>query len=154
MKTALWILAALAAAAALWVRLAPADPARWHVDPVTVAPRGTPNEALLRPGGPDEAPVYDMTPAALMERLDGLALAEPRTRRIAGAVAGGYVTYVQRSWLWGFPDYVSVRALPAGEGRATLAIYARARFGTSDLGVNAARVARWLAALGPAAGGA
>jgi uncharacterized protein (DUF1499 family) len=35
---------------------------------------------------------------------------------------------------------------PAGEG-STLAIYSRSLIGRSDLGVNRARVTRWLAAL-------
>jgi uncharacterized protein (DUF1499 family) len=51
----------------------------------------------------------------------------------------------------GYPDYISVRVLPAGEGQETVAALSRSRFGQSDLGVNAARLARLRAAL--AAGG-
>ena len=36
-------LAVLFAGFALWVRLAPSDPARWHVDPLTAPTPGTPN---------------------------------------------------------------------------------------------------------------
>ena len=38
MKTALILLALLVVAGAAWVRLAPSDPARWHVDPAGAVP--------------------------------------------------------------------------------------------------------------------
>jgi hypothetical protein len=135
-------------AAGAWVRLAPDDAARWHVDPAVAESTGRPNERLLR--GAD-APLFAETPEALMARLDAAAMAEPRVSRLAGDPADGFVTYVQRSALWGFPDYVSVRAAPEGGG-ARLLVWSRSRYGHSDLGVNAARVERWLSALGATAG--
>lgn len=147
---ALLVLAFLALlAAAAWVRHAPSDPARWHVDPLTAARPAGPNAFLLRPeGGDAAAPVYPMPPAALARAVDAAARADGRTELLAGSVEEGFMTYLTRSRIWGFPDYSSVRVLPA-EGGATLAVFARARFGRSDLGVNRARVERWLAALGP-----
>lgn len=136
-------LALLAAGGWAWVNLAPGDPARWHADPVAAAGTGRPNEAFVRP---DASPVYPEAPERLLRRLDAVALAEPRTARLAGDPAEGFVTYVQRSRLIGYPDYVSVRAIPEGDG-ARLAIWSRSRFGYSDLGVNRARVDRWTAAL-------
>lgn len=143
-----WILAIAAAALAglvLYVRLAPSDPARWHVDPVAAEVPSFPGHALMRPGGPIDSPVLRMEPAALMAALDAAARAEPGTERLAGAVEDGHVTYISRSRIIGFPDYVSVRALPA-EGGAQPAIFSRLRFGHDDLGVNRARVERWVAA--------
>lgn len=57
------------------------------------------------------------------------------------------MTFVVRSRAFGFPDAISVRALPEGAG-TTLAIWSRSRFGGYDWGVNRARVERWVAALG------
>lgn len=131
---------------ALWVRFAPLRPEHWHLVPTAEASTGRPNEARLLPG--EGAPVYDLPPAELAARLDALALAEPRTERLAGHPEEGFVTYVQRTPFWRFPDVVSLRVLPHGEG-ATLAIWSRARYGYSDWGVNAARLARWLEALKP-----
>lgn len=133
-------------AGALWVRLAPSDPAVWHVEPGPGASTGRPNEARLLPG--QGAPVYALPPAELAARLDAVAMAEPRTDRLEGGPERGFTTYVQRSRWFAFPDYISVLVQPA-EGGATLAIWSRSRFGYSDLGVNAARVARWLQALEP-----
>jgi uncharacterized protein (DUF1499 family) len=149
-------LAALLAGFALYVRAAPSDPAVWHVDPRTAPGTGKPNAWRIGPPGSTgidaEAPVYRLAPEALAKRLDAIAIAEPRARRLAGSPEAGFVTYVHRSRVFGFPDYTSVRVEPA-EGGTTLAIFARARFGTSDLGVNRARVERWLATLANEAAG-
>ena len=137
---------------AVAMRLVPDDPAVWHVDPLVVARTGKPNDFLVAPEGAAAqsdlvSEIWPMTPAELMARIDAIALAEPRTDRIAGEPGEPWATYVQRSRLFGFPDYVSVRAVEAPGGSA-LAVWSRARFGHGDMGVNRARVERWLAALG------
>jgi Protein of unknown function (DUF1499) len=55
--------------------------------------------------------------------------------------------YVQRSGLLAFPDTIVVRYIERPEGRSTLAIYSRSQLGQSDLGVNIARLKRWLGEL-------
>jgi uncharacterized protein (DUF1499 family) len=145
-------IAMLAAAAAL--RLLPSDPAVWHVDPVAVPAPATPNAYRVGPEGGDQpvdaaAPVYALPSSELAARLDALAMAQPRVTRLARSADGCWATYVARSRVMGFPDYVSVRVIGLGEASSTLAIFSRARFGRSDLGVNEARVKRWLAALAP-----
>ena len=153
-KVLLWVLALLlvaTAAGAIWFRAAPDDPAIWHVDPMDGASTGKPNEARVAPPGASgdiESPVFEMAPAELMARVEAVALADSRTRRLAGGPAEGFATYVQRTLLLGFPDYVSVRAVDLGDGRSALAIWSRSRYGHSDLGVNRARLERWMAALG------
>jgi uncharacterized protein (DUF1499 family) len=122
---------------AAYVRLAPSDPAQWNTDPA----QGTagPNSHVAKGFVP-------LPPAEALAAFDAVAMAEPRTVRLAGSPEDGRITYVSRSRLWGFPDYTTVGTVP-DEGGTWLVIHARARFGGSDLGVNAARVARWLAAL-------
>ena len=146
------LLVAVAAIGLLgWVRLAPSDPARWHVDPLAVATPVAEGHALLRPAGGDAAaPVYALPPGDLLAAFDRVAMAQPRVEVLAGSVASGMITYVARSRLVGFPDYLTVRALPAQGGGATLAIFSRQRFGLKDMGVNRARVEAWLAALAAA----
>jgi uncharacterized protein (DUF1499 family) len=137
---ALGVLVAVAAFA-LYVRLAPSDPARWHVAPLAEGPAGEVvvaglNRATLRLGPEAGAP------ADLLARLDAVALATPRTVRLAGSVEAGRITWITRSALWGFPDYTTAEVRPDG-----LAIEARSRFGQGDMGVNAARLRDWLARL-------
>ena len=52
--------------------------------------------------------------------------------------------YIQRSALLKFPDTIVVRYIEPPEGGTTLAIYSRSQLGHSDLGVNLARLKRWL----------
>ncbi len=61
--------------------------------------------------------------------------------------AAGQLEFEQRSFLFRFPDLVSVRFLPLGESQSTLVIYSRSLLGYSDLGVNRSRVRNWLDAL-------
>lgn len=127
------ILALMAAGLMAYVRLSPLDAARWHV-----ALSGRADEKLQ--GGILRNVAGD---AALFAQLDAVIRATPRTAVLAGDVGAGHITYVTRSLFWGFPDMTTVHA-QGGQIR----IFARLRFGMSDLGVNAARVTRWLAAVG------
>lgn len=145
MKTVLLVAVLLAAAAIVaglaYVRLAQVPPERWHIDPVTAPDPGLRGVRLV----PPDAPVFTMTPEALMEALDAVILAGPRTLRIAGSVEDGFATYLKRTKWMAFPDTTTVRVLPEGDG-ATVAILSRSVYGGYDWGVNAARVDRWLAA--------
>jgi uncharacterized protein (DUF1499 family) len=143
-KTVIVIALLAVAGLLLYIRLAPSDPVVWHADPVT-APVPTTNGWLLRAGdGSAPAPVFAADPAAVLAALDAVAMATPRTTRLAGSAEEGRITWVTRSRLMGFPDYTTATAIagPAGTG---LVIFARQRFGSSDLGVNRARVEDWVA---------
>ena len=139
---AILVVVVLVAALAAYVRLAPSDPARWHTDPAEAEPG--PGRFVVKPAGGDtDGPLLAMPPREALAALDAVARATPRTRVLAGSVEEGRITYVTRSALWGFPDYTTAEAVPA-EGGARLVVFARLRFGESDLGVNAARVRGWL----------
>lgn len=116
----------------LWVRLAPSDPARWHVTAGEVGNRDFAG-AVIRtiPAEPGD-----------MTRLDRIIRATPRTRVLAGSPEEGMITYITRSKIWGFPDYTTVEARTGA-----MMIHGRLRFGFSDMGVNRARVTDWIAAL-------
>ncbi len=115
-----------------YVRLAPSDPSRWHVD-LNV----TENEILL--GGAKRLVSGEIT------QFHQIALSDPQTRVLAGSVEEGKVTYVSRTKVIGFPDYTTVQTAPEG-----LMVFGRLRFGRSDFGVNAKRVDGWIAALSAA----
>jgi uncharacterized protein (DUF1499 family) len=136
---ALVVLAAIGAA--VFFRTVPMPAETWHVDPATAPLPTTPNyERLVG----DEAPRFPGAPLDIMLRLDAAAKADG-AERIGGDVADGFVTYVVRSRIMGFPDAVSIRVHPEGDA-TRIDIFSRSRFGYSDLGANASRVARWLAA--------
>ncbi len=140
------VLAALVLAAGGWIRLAPVDPARWDVDVASDMPAlcaggietgaASARAACLRPG----------TPALLLAQLDAIALATPRTHRLAGSPEAGRITWETRSLLIGYPDYTTAQ-VTGTPGGTRLDILARSRFGASDFGVNAARLTAWLGTL-------
>ena len=115
-----------------YVRLAPSDPALWHEMPEVTENKDF-EGGVIRTGtaGPQG-----------LSLLDRIIMSGPRTHVLAGSVESGMVTYVVRSKLWGFPDYVTARQV--GDD---LQIYSRLRFGRSDMGVNKARVEGWLSVL-------
>ncbi|MFO1203665.1 MAG: DUF1499 domain-containing protein [Tabrizicola sp.] len=136
-----WVLGLLLVAVVggmAYVRLAPSDPARWHVD---LAAGGLPANAhvfCIRPDNRYGPIVGD--PKALLGKLDGIALATPRTVRLAGSAEEGRITWVTRSALMGYPDYTTAQVME-GPG---LCIAGRQRFGSEDWGVNARRIGGWV----------
>ena len=149
LKYILLVLLLIVAGFMAYVRLAPSDPVAWNTDPLA-APLPTTNGWLIRPeGGNAASPVLALDATATLTALDAIAMATPRTIRLAGSVADGRITYVTRSRLMGYPDYTTVTTVPSGAGTA-LVIHARQRFGQGDQGVNRARVESWLAQMPPA----
>jgi uncharacterized protein (DUF1499 family) len=132
MRVVLAIVVLLVLGGLAYVRLAPSDPARWHV-------------AIEGEGDADFA---DGALRSIAAGEDALAAADsymrglPRTEVLAGSVAEGRVTYVTRTRVFGFPDYTTIE-----RDGDRLKAYARLRFGQSDMGVNAKRLEGLVAAL-------
>lgn len=128
----LYLLISLVVTFAAYVRLAPSDPSRWHIS--------IPNEGNINLAGgavrivPNNPDVFEHL-IKLMSKL-------PRTAVLAGTVEEGHLTYITRSKLMGYPDYTTIE-----RSDETIKIFARLRFGKSDLGVNAARLEQLKGAL-------
>lgn len=130
--TIVWIVAIAFLAILAYVRLAPSDPAAWHLEPQVTGDKSFSNGVTRRvTSGPDG-----------LRRIDSAIGAEPRTHVLDGSVQQGMITYVTRSRMMGFPDYTTI--LQNGD---ELLIYARSRFGRKDFGVNRQRIERWIGAL-------
>lgn len=127
------ILLLLIAAAQAYVRLSPLPRDRLSARPGPFEPGIHP----MRGGVKVVRPLAELPPDA-QARLQAIAAATPRTERVGDAPAA----FVTRSRLWGFPDI----ALIWTEGDA-LHVYSHLVFGGGDMGVNAAKVARWFEAL-------
>jgi uncharacterized protein (DUF1499 family) len=121
-----WLILFLAIVAILaYIRLAPSDPARWHVSVTDTTSRDADGLSVrVLPGDRDT-----------LARLNEEMVAPPRTRVLAGSVEEGRITYITRSRGFGFPDYTTIEQT---DGQVRLK--ARLRFGRSDLGVNRARL--------------
>lgn len=140
-----YVLLAIAVAAAAFVRLAPSDPARWHTDPGT-GPITDCAQIILVRGSSRVTCQRSEDPVALLAALDTIALATPRTIRLAGSAEEGRITWLTRSAVIGFPDFTTAQATSTPAG-TRLDIHARQRFGDYDWGVNGARLTSWLSQL-------
>lgn len=124
-----WIVILLMVLGAAYVRLAPSDVTRWHLPIEGAQDRDTSGSALRVLRGDMDA----------MMAVHGAMMAEPRTVVVAGDPKAGMVTYVTRSKIFGFPDHTTVELVDG-----TLKLFARLRFGHSDMGVNGRRMDRIL----------
>lgn len=111
----------------------------------------SPNTCLAGPAeyaGPKHltTPPFAVPPATLWARLLAVAAAQPRTWRLGEWPEPLQAEWVERTPLMNYPDLISAEIRPAAQGSALL-LYSRSLFGWSDLGVNKARVERWLRAL-------
>ena len=121
-----------------YVRFAPTDATAWQNVPAIDAPY---DSVTAQAGGATlRLSPAKGDPASLLKRLDAIAMATSRTTRLAQTDSS--ITWITRSALWGFPDYTTAEVRADG-----LYVYARLRFGSSDMGVNAARLNAWLSQL-------
>lgn len=127
-----------------YIRLAPDDIIAVHVPPPVGA--ATPEKPIVSSDGALFVRDFRADPATVMSKMEQIALATPRTKKIAGDVEEKLITLVTRSLVFGFPDYTTVRTVPKAQG-TRLVIMGRLRFGRSDFGVNETRIRSWLKVL-------
>ncbi len=124
-----------------------------HQDPLLIPASETPNDYRVAPRDltnervDTDAPIYFEKPLVLAQAFDQFLLSQRDTYRIAGLPASLMMSYVQHTETLKMPDYITVKFIDLGEGKATVAIYSRSRYGYGDQGMNKARVDRWLGAL-------
>ena len=139
----------------IWTFFGPPDlgPVEFEI----LARRTTPNDALACPPGICQVqsdvtpPIYAVTAADLRAAFAKAISAEPRLTAVATDDATMTGRYIQRSALMRYPDTIVVRFFDLPEARSTIALYSRSQLGHGDMGVNRARIERWLAKLGEAA---
>ena len=116
----------------------------------------SPNKALAAPVGftPNPnltTPRYKVPPAMLFAEIASVAAAEPRTYKLDSHPAHFQAAWVVRTPVANFPDVVEVAVRPDGADGSALILYSHSIYGYSDFGTNAARLQRWLSAIGRAA---
>ncbi|MEJ6398136.1 DUF1499 domain-containing protein [Yoonia sp. 208BN28-4] len=135
----LYAIVAIAVALMLYIRFVPANAEKWTSPDVALMPSGDTD------GERSFIAVRRVESDDMLDRLTSVALATPRTQLLSDG-SGQWTTFVTRTRIMGYPDYTSARVYDLG-GQPHLQIYARARFGKLDMGVNKARVQDWLTRL-------
>lgn len=135
----------------IWSLLGPAD--LGSIDFATLERRTSPNDALACPAdfclakADIEPPIFLIDPPGLRMAMRQVLTSETRLTLQHEDNVSLTDRYVQRSSILGFPDTIVVRYLERPAIKSTVAIYSRSQIGYSDLGVNRARITRWLGKL-------
>lgn len=135
----------------LWRTVGPAD--QGPVVFATLRPPQIPNWYLVCPEGLCEAepqmvsPVFECPAADLFERVTGVMLGRGGESVLLDPVTQK-ARFVERTPIMEFPDTVSVRAVPAGDGGSAIALYSRSLVGRNDFGANEERAKAILSELG------
>jgi uncharacterized protein (DUF1499 family) len=139
----LWIVLAVVLAVTLF-RFLPVDASKFHTDPFVADRPNKPNYYIST----DEEGLFDIPAIELINAFEQYTNQVARTKVLKRDDSEGYlVTYISRSMVMGFPDFISVKIVETSPTTSQIKMISRSRFGYSDLGVNRARVKLWIAAL-------
>ena len=125
-----------------YIRFAKPNESNWHVDPELVSRNDLRNSFLINSKSSNFF-FYAVPVKELYQELYTI-FEEDRCQRVFGDIEDGLITFVCRSRLFGFPDYVSIRFRELETGVSTLSVFSRSRFGIYDFGKNKKRVNNWL----------
>lgn len=132
----------------VWERFGPAD--LGEVDFARLQRRQTPNDALAclpefcAAKADIEAPVFARPAQEMFSVVESAVAHEPDLQKTGSDEARGTLRFVQRSRLMRYPDTINVKVMALPDGGSTVLIYSRSQLGRGDLGVNRARIERWI----------
>jgi len=135
------LLVGLLIVAILTVRLWPLDVSTIETDAFSATALETPNYFI----NSDEEGGFNLDADELAQGIQTIIMATPRMKQVSITADGRNQTYVARSAVFGFPDFISVSIKGNSDGSSSVKLFSRSRFGYSDLGVNKRRVLGWLA---------
>jgi uncharacterized protein (DUF1499 family) len=111
-----------------------------------------PNQCLALPRGflsaqtPDvESPVLEASVEQVRAAWLKVIASQPRTRSLREQ--GNQIEVVATTAVMRFPDTITMRTIDLGNGKTSVGVFSRSRYGIRDFGVNAVRVRDWLVAL-------
>mgnify|MGYP001819684100 CR=1 FL=1 len=140
MKTILSILG-FVIVAIIAARFIPVDNEQFHEDPAEPDARISEVRLIGR-----EAPRYPADAETVLETFADIATSDWTVGLVEGSIDEGMMTFVARSLVFGFRDYITVKATDEAGG-AKLSVFARPRINGYDWGMNAKRLDRWLGEL-------
>lgn len=127
----------------VWTSIAGA-PSSEIVEITKVQKTPKPNQYLVCPEGFCEenidstSPVFNAPVDKIRQILANLESKDVSLTKVNVDTAGMREKYVMRSPFWKFPNLISVEYIPLENDQSTIAIYAQAQLGQSDLNANKA----------------
>lgn len=111
-----------------------------------------PNQFLALPAGFSAAQkgdavsgVFDASIEAVRDAWLEVLRSAPRVSSIRQS--DSQIEAMQRTALVGFPDWITAQPIDLGNGKASICVFSRSKYGLRDFGVNEKRVLSWLAEL-------
>lgn len=123
------------------LRLIPVDTEPYHEDPAEPEHKRSEVRLIGR-----EAPRFPADADTVLETLLEIVRRDWTAGVVEGSVDEGMITFVARSPVFGFRDFITVKATDEAGG-SKLAVYARPRMNVYDWGANSRRLDRWLGEL-------
>lgn len=91
-----------------------------------------------------QSPSFNIPAAELAKHLQQVISKQPRVTLLASNPEELQYTYLQRSKLMRYPDFINIKIIDLGNSQSSIAIFSQSKYGYSDLGVNAERVRAWI----------
>lgn len=129
----------------IWTSLAGA-PKLEIVEIAKVKKTPKPNQYLVCPEGFCEenidraSPVFDAPIEKIQQIITGVESKDTNFTKVNSDAGGRREKFIMRSPFWRFPNMISIEYITLDNGQSTIAIYAQAQLGQSDLGANKAFV--------------
>ena len=135
---------AIFATGGIYIRFVNLNVQAYNIDPETAPSTGKPNEYRLVG---NNAQIFNQSASELSQLMHKFVEGQPRTEGVVASSDEAIFTYVQRTPIMGYPDYITIMIIPEGTSQSKLVIFSRSRFGHSDFGVNKRRIDEWVAAI-------
>jgi len=128
-----------------YIRLSKVDQSIWHLDPDSITFNNKSNSFLLNYNNKGTE-IFDISVNSLFNHLNNIIIND-NCEKVFGDINFGLITYVCRSKVFGFPDYVSISFEKLDNNKSSISIFSRSRFGKYDFGKNKQRIQKWLTEL-------
>tara|TARA_B100000767_G_scaffold430_1_gene380 strand:+ start:2033 stop:2479 length:447 start_codon:yes stop_codon:yes gene_type:complete len=128
-----------------YIKLSKVEQSIWHLDPDSITNVNINNSFLLNYANKGTK-TFNLEVNALFNILNNIIIND-NCEKVFGDINLGLITYVCRSKVFGFPDYVSINFKNLGINKSSLSIFSRSRFGRNDFGKNKQRIQEWLTEL-------
>lgn len=128
-----------------YIRFSKVDQSIWHLDPDSITYINANNSFLLNHKNKG-AETFNIGIKALFNNLNDIVLND-NCEKVFGDINLGLITYVCRSKVFGFPDYISISVKKLDVNKSSMSVFSRSRFGRYDFGKNKQRIQNWLTEL-------
>ena len=128
-----------------YIRFSKVDQSIWHLDPDSITYINANNSFLLNHKNKG-AETFNIGANALFNNLNDIILND-NCEKVFGDINLGLITYVCRSKVFGFPDYISISVKKLDFNKSSISVFSRSRFGRYDFGKNKQRIQKWLTEL-------